>query len=82
MYLLIQRCHSVGQPVGSHADSGQAENLQLTDLAGQGSHDCHLRLHQLFNPRRIILRKAADEGGKVGLMIITAKPLLMPALER
>jgi hypothetical protein len=52
----------MGQLVGGHTYSDQAKSLQLADSDGQGGHYWHLGLHQFFNPRRIIFRKAANEG--------------------
>jgi hypothetical protein len=36
--LFLQRKDSVSQPIGDHADPGQAESLELTDLVCQCLH--------------------------------------------
>jgi hypothetical protein len=81
VHLLLQWRHSTDQPVGSHADSDQAEFFQLADSAGQGGHNGHLGLYRFFNPCHVIFRKAADDRGKTELVVLAVKPLLVPALE-
>jgi hypothetical protein len=72
----------VGQPVGDHTDSGQAESFQLADSTGQGNHDRHFIIHWLYDPSRVILRKTTNERGKARFMVFIVEPLIMPTLER
>jgi hypothetical protein len=81
VHLFLQRCYSVDQPVGGHADPGQAKSLQFIASAGQCSHQRYLRRCWFFHPCLVIFGEAADKCGKTALMIFALEPLFMSTLE-
>jgi hypothetical protein len=69
----------MGQPVGGHTDSSQAESFQFTDLVDQGGNDRHFHICWLFHPGGFILTTKPNEGRKARLMVLTIEPLFVPS---
>jgi hypothetical protein len=62
VYLLLQRHHTTGQPIGGHADTGQALIFKVVGTVAQGGYDWDLDRCGFFDPRTTELRKSANEG--------------------
>jgi hypothetical protein len=82
VYLLIQRHHLTGQPMGSHIDTGQALIFKVVDSVAQGSYDWELGRCGFFGPGTTKLRESANEGQEARFMVFTIKLGLVPSLEQ
>jgi hypothetical protein len=61
VYLLLQRHHPTGQPLGGHADTGQALIFKVVDSVAQGSYDWELGRYEFFRLGTTKLRESANE---------------------
>jgi hypothetical protein len=81
VYLLLQRHHPTDQPMGGHADTGQALIFKVVDSAAQGDYDWELDSCGFFGPGTTELRELANEGQEARFMVFAIKPRLVPSLE-
>jgi hypothetical protein len=82
VYLLLQRHHLMGQPMGGRADTGQALIFNVVDLVAQGGYDWELDRCGFFGPGTTELRESTNKGQEARFMVFTIKPGLVPSLER
>jgi hypothetical protein len=71
----------MGQPMGGHADTGQALIFKVVDSVAQGSYHWELGRCEFFRPGTTELRESANEGWETRFMIFTIKPGLVSSLE-
>jgi hypothetical protein len=81
VYLLLQRHHSMDQPMGSHADTGQTLIFKVVDSIGQGGYDWELGGCGFFGPGTTELREVASEGREPSFMVCALKPRLVPSIK-
>jgi hypothetical protein len=71
----------MGQPMGGHADIGQALIFKVVDLVAQGGYNWELGRCGFFGPGTTELRESANEGWEARFMVFAIKPGLVPSLE-
>jgi hypothetical protein len=82
VYLFLQRHHLTGQPIGGHADIGQALIFKVVDSVAQDGNDWELSRCGFFGPGTTELRESANEGWEARFMVFAIKLGLVPSLER
>jgi hypothetical protein len=81
VYLLLQRHHPTGQPMGGLTDTSQALIFKVIDSVAQGGYDWELDRCGFFRPGTTELGESANEGWEARFMVFTIKGLVS-SLER
>jgi hypothetical protein len=74
VYLLLQRHHSTGQPMGGHADTGQALIFKVIDSVAQGDYNWELGRCGFFRPGTTELGESTNEGREARFKVFTIEP--------
>jgi hypothetical protein len=77
--LFLQRDDSVGQLMGSYAESCQATLFQGIDLVGQSSNVREFNRSRLFETSTLVFRESSYEGREAGFMVLTIELGLVPS---
>jgi hypothetical protein len=85
VYLLLQRHHPMGQPMGGlggHTDTGKALIFKVVDSVAQGGYDWELGRCGFCRLGTTELEESANKGREARFMVFGIKPGLVPSLER
>jgi hypothetical protein len=82
VWLLLQRDHLTGQPMGGHADTGQALIFKVIDSVAKGSYDWEFIRCGFFVPGTTELRESTNEGWEATFIVFVIKLGLVLSLER
>jgi hypothetical protein len=72
--LFLLRKNSAGQPMGGHADTGQALLFQVVDFVGQSCNLGEFEWGGFFTPCSLELKESAYKGREAMFMVLTIKP--------
>jgi hypothetical protein len=82
VYLLLQRHHLTGQPMGGHADTGQALIFKVVDSVAQGGYNWELGRCGFFELGTTELMELANKAWEARFMVFTIKPGHMSSVEQ